>query len=802
MSRKLARRLRNDSVALLKFERAIADLTLKAYRAYLPIVQDAVLPSLTAAITDPLPPDLNQIVLTQSQWDAILDGTFMPGIEQLMAERIGGMLEEEGVDWEEIAERQKAIGVGAAITEPITPAAAGVTVGRVYAVPSVREWQMQYLGEVRNRMVNTPSTVFRDIAADLNQGIGKGEGIDTLRKRVQAFLDAGLDDWSRRAETVARTEATGAFNGATLAANHARQELFGIVLEKVWVATIDSRTRKTHFAADGQRRALDAPFRVGKSNLRYPGDPRGRAEEVINCRCTTIELEPDEELPGETDRQTERAETNATVRNRVGQRVGDIQGEVDRRREDEGVVRARDDDDGEGFVAAAINQEDSMARKKWKGTLAPLGTPTGDGRIIKHPESGGKIGFRDFPLPLSWQKVSAEGHLQSVIVGAIVDARVDGDSITAEGFLLDTPESEEAANLLAEQLIRPSLDPSDVVWEMVDENGEPVDFEQLEAAWMAGEDIKVLDQFAEMRVMGATLVDHPAFAEAFIELDGEEDDAEVGDTEDALLASVGALVTERGFYVDDPSVFEDPGFTGPTGLHIDENGRVLGHIAIWGTCHVGSGDGPGQCRQPPHSMTDYALFHVSEVGTPSGPLAVGKLTVGGGHAEPRAGLQAALEHYDNACSAFALVRAGEDDHGIWVSGIAHPNASKELIAEGISSPASGDWRRRGGNLELIAALAVNTPGFPVPRGYRNDDGQEYSLVASGAVRPQLASRPSKGAGSVADLVNRAAALAAENAVKQYVAQTAMSAKVAATVDKIVTRRRDRAAALAARLRGE
>jgi hypothetical protein len=28
---------------------------------------------------------------------------------------------------------------------------------------------------------------------------------------------------------------------------------------------------------------------------------------------------------------------------------------------------------------------------------------------------------------------------------------------------------------------------------------------------------------------------------------------------------------------------------------------------------------------------------------------------------------------------------------------------------------SGDWRRIGGNLELVAALAVNVPGFPIPR---------------------------------------------------------------------------------------
>lgn len=799
---KHSRRIRNDTVALLKFERSIADLTMQAYRDYTPIVLDAALPSLTAGVTDPLPPDINNIMLTQAQWDAILDGTFMPGIEQLTAQRIADRLEEEGIDLEEY---QKAVSFGAPVT-PVTPAVgAAVLTEKLYNVPTVREWQVQYLSDVRNRMVNTPTTVFRDIAKDLNKGIAKGEGIAVLRDRVQQFLDLeGMQDWKGRAETVARTEATGAFNGAGQAASQARQEVFGIVLEKVWVSTMDSRTRKTHFAADGQRRPLNARFRVGKSDLRWPGDPRGRAEEVINCRCTTIELEPDEELPDETDRQTERADTNATVRNRVGQRVGDIQGEVDRRAAEEGVVRARDDDGGDGLVAAGgPNEKESTVKRTWKGTLAPLGVPTGDGRIIK---ADAKIGFREFPHPLSWQKVSADGHLQSVIVGGILAAEVDGEKITGSGFMLETPEALEAIALLEEGLVRPSLDPSDVVWEMVDEDGNPVTYEQLENAWMAGEDIKVLDQFAEMTVMGATLVDHPAFAEAIITLDPEDAEAvdedgnpvpaevptddEVTEGEAALLASVATIkATNRGYYVDDPTVFDDPKFTEPTGLHITDDGRVQGHLALWGSCHLSVGN---VCRQPPHSVQGYSLFHTSEVGTPEGPLAVGKLTVGGGHADERAGMQPAMAHYDNSCSAFSLVRVGEDEHGIWASGIAHPRASNETLSDGLSSPMSGDWRRVGGNLELIAALAVNNPGFPVPRGYRNDEGQDYSLVASGAVPP----RPKPKGETVAQMVERAAALA----VDQFVSRQDRVRRVDALAAKITERRAARVADLAARLR--
>src|SRR5699024_6608649 len=46
-------------------------------------------------------------------------------------------------------------------------------------------------------------------------------------------------------------------------------------------------------------------------------------------------------------------------------------------------------------------------------------------------------------------------------------------------------------------------------------------------------------------------------------------------------------------------------------------------------------------------------------------------------------------------------------------------------------PLSGDWRTIGGNLELVAALAVNTPGFPiVASGATDDENRPLALVAS------------------------------------------------------------------------
>lgn len=104
-------------------------------------------------------------------------------------------------------------------------------------------------------------------------------------ERAQAVLalDAEQSYWQVRANRIARTEAVGSYNAATLAAL-ADEGVTG----KQWVSTRDARTRPTHIAADGQTVPLGEPFIVGGSALMMPGDPSGPASDTINCRCTII----------------------------------------------------------------------------------------------------------------------------------------------------------------------------------------------------------------------------------------------------------------------------------------------------------------------------------------------------------------------------------------------------------------------------------------------------------------------------------------------------------------------------------
>ena len=93
-----------------------------------------------------------------------------------------------------------------------------------------------------------------------------------------------------RGETIGRTESLRAMGAARRDAMQSVVDKGGIKdpenIDRIWHATLGSvRTRDTHIEANGQTRKLTQPFEVGGEFLDYPGDPAGKAEETINCRC-------------------------------------------------------------------------------------------------------------------------------------------------------------------------------------------------------------------------------------------------------------------------------------------------------------------------------------------------------------------------------------------------------------------------------------------------------------------------------------------------------------------------------------
>lgn len=233
----------------------------------------------------------------------------------------------------------------------------------------------------------------------------------------------------------------------------------------------------------------------------------------------------------------------------------------------------------------------------------------------------------------------------------------------------------------------------------------------------------------------------------------------------ALVSAAGTL-TEHATLAEtfplqpDPSWFDDPGLDEPTEPRYLGTGRCYGHLALFDVCHIGYEDA---CVCAPHSALDYALFHSGYITCADGTtVRIGQLTMDTGHAADYLGHAAAAAHYDNTGTAYADVRVGEDAHGIWFAGAMRRTITDDQIRVAQASALSGDWRGVNGNLELVAALAVNTPGFGVYRSL-----QAAGLAPVPGLRPHLAIRngqrisltASAGAAPLARLVSRRQELA-------------------------------------------
>ena len=351
--------------------------------------------------------------------------------------------------------------------------------------------------------------------------------------------------------------------------------------------------------------------------------------------------------------------------------------------------------------------------------IALIGSPTSDGRMLAADID---LSFRSFPLPLMWCKQSSGGHTNSYTIGVIESARIDGSNVLASGYLLNSPEADEASYQNAHGVSNPSVDLAAAEYTYVDDNGN-----QIDDLWSYVEDTEKIPvmMFTKAELIGTTLVSTPAF-DTRLSLNSEREPRDV-----ALVASAA---TEFQPKVYDPRLFENPNLTQPTLPSMGEDGRIYGHLAVFGQCHRSI---QTDCILVPRSPSNYAHFHTSPAlrMTDGSRLPVGRLTVGTGHADPRLGAAPAAAHYDNTGACFALVRVGEDSHGIWFSGVAAPWATAEQIEQGIASPMSGDWRNLGQGLDLIAVLAINTPGFAA-RGRDDDQGRPIALVASVGPSPK------------------------------------------------------------------
>lgn len=118
------------------------------------------------------------------------------------------------------------------------------------------------------------------LAGQITQGVMLGESIPKIAARVARVTGQNVAGAAR----VARTSVTAA-ECAGRVDSYARAKSMGIDLKQEWLATPDTRTRRSHRKLDGEKVDVGSTFSNG---CRYPGDPQAPYGEICNCRCTLI----------------------------------------------------------------------------------------------------------------------------------------------------------------------------------------------------------------------------------------------------------------------------------------------------------------------------------------------------------------------------------------------------------------------------------------------------------------------------------------------------------------------------------
>ena len=161
--------------------------------------------------------------------------------------------------------------------------------------PELRRGLMEFIARESGRKITQMDRTTQDrIAQAVQRAIEEGTPIDTddpapsepglfdPKTLSEQIREIARIDSRYRAHMIARTETHSASQAATIVA----AEATGLVKEKEWVSADDPRTREAHQNIDNV--PMGQPFIVDGEELDYPGDPRGSAGNIINCRCQVV----------------------------------------------------------------------------------------------------------------------------------------------------------------------------------------------------------------------------------------------------------------------------------------------------------------------------------------------------------------------------------------------------------------------------------------------------------------------------------------------------------------------------------
>ena len=123
----------------------------------------------------------------------------------------------------------------------------------------------------------------RGVRSTITQGLIRGDSYPQMSRAARKYTLAN----AARTTRVVRTEAHRCQSEGTLSGMH-HADAEGLEMVKVWLATLDSRTRSDHADMDGVSVPVKEDFELPDGSMASAPGMSGSAAQDINCRCTMV----------------------------------------------------------------------------------------------------------------------------------------------------------------------------------------------------------------------------------------------------------------------------------------------------------------------------------------------------------------------------------------------------------------------------------------------------------------------------------------------------------------------------------
>lgn len=159
-------------------------------------------------------------------------------------------------------------------------AAIGLSVDMAILNPKFVDYAERSAGQLIKTIDGTTQVRLQALIA---QSVREGRSPREIQAELKSMF-GGIRDW--RAETIARTEMLHTVEAGKLETYKASG---GLVRQREWVATFDTKVRRAHMRLHGTRVGLNEPFVNPETGGKapYPGQFPS-PEQSCNCRCATV----------------------------------------------------------------------------------------------------------------------------------------------------------------------------------------------------------------------------------------------------------------------------------------------------------------------------------------------------------------------------------------------------------------------------------------------------------------------------------------------------------------------------------